>query len=199
LRRDGFTLVEMLAVVAVLGLLAGAVAWSAAGNVRRGSRREALDRVIHADRMARLEARRLGKGCLLKFDLSTQRISAFGGVYTVRKHPSRVLNVGPTCRIERIWIAGRAQESDANVPQSPQTKWKRVRSGSVNVEFSTAGRSVSYAAKVVFDGQAGEEGLGDEVWVVFSGLTGQATTIEDDDRKIEKLFATVVAGRPDAH
>mgnify|MGYP001481678455 CR=1 FL=1 len=64
MRRGAFTLVEMLAVMAVIGLLAGAVTWLSAGQVGRADGREAVSRIIHADRMARIEALRLaGLAC----------------------------------------------------------------------------------------------------------------------------------------
>jgi prepilin-type N-terminal cleavage/methylation domain-containing protein len=74
MRRAGFTLIELMAVVALLGLLAGAVAWSLADTVERATRGELRARLMEADRRARQAARRRGAPHRLRLDLAAQHV-----------------------------------------------------------------------------------------------------------------------------
>jgi len=179
-----FTLVEVLAVVAVLALLAGAVAWSAAGDMRRVTRRETIGRIAHADHLARVEAVRLGRPVALRFDFNDQRIDVVGSSRDGRRTASeREVALAANCRIERVWIAGDEDNVDSTA---------------ADVAFSITGRSPTYAVKLSFASDGSDDQTGGTTWAVFCGLTGQATCI-DDDEEIENLFATLLAGRPDAH
>jgi len=197
MRRGAFTLVEMLAVMAVIGLLAGAVTWLSAGQVGRADGREAVSRIIHADRMARIEALRLGRPCVLRFGLDAQTVIAVSedrrGGETARRRAALPAN----CRVQHVWVARCASGSDGDGPYIEKHTGLAV----ADVRFSTAGRSATYAVKLAFGpGGSGENagGLDGAVWIVFCGITGQATCM-NDDVETEKLLAAVVAARLDAH
>jgi len=197
MRRGAFTLVEMLAVVAVIGLLAGAVTWLSAGQAGRADGREAVSRIIHADRMARVEALRLGRPCSLRFDLDAQTVVAVSEDRRGRETAGRRVSLPANCRLQRVWIARSASGSDGDGPYIE----KETGLAAADVRLSTAGRSATYAVKLAFEpgrGGKGAGGSGGAVWIVFCGITGQATCM-NDDVETEKLLAAVVAARPDAH
>ena len=197
MRRSGFTLIEMMAVVTLLGLLAAVTVWSLGDDVRRSSRGSLVAAINHADRLGRLASRRFGKQCVLRFDLDKQQISRLfpsGQGDTAAGHMLRL----PTgYRIERVVTA----LPFAAVSDSGQA-WGAVDSGMADIVCSTAGRSVSYAVGLTFPGgatgqDAGDELAGGEIWLVFSGLTGEMTLVHDEDA-VDNLFTLLATGRPDA-
>jgi prepilin-type N-terminal cleavage/methylation domain-containing protein len=184
-RRGAFTLIEVMAVVTLLGLMAGAVAWSLAAEARDASRAHVLGQIHHVDRLARQAGRQLGRPFALRFDLDHQRlarVSADGGVS--RTH---TLKLPPEHRLECVLLPGDVGPAGDARSLVAAT---RVDSGVVEVGCSTAGRSVSYALRLASRNTPDE-------WVVCSGLTGQFLLIHDEG-EIEKLFAILDAGRPDA-
>ncbi len=184
MRRGGFTLVEVIAVVVLLGVLAGSAVWLMTEQVQRGSRAGATGQMSYADRMARLASSRLGRHCILRFDLDSQQIVRYDGPEARRK-----INVGlgvtmpVRFRIDRIVRV-------AETASSPGTGLDVRENGVVDIEFGPSGRSQSYALRL----KTGEESF----WIVFSGLTGQLTSL-DDEKKIDNLFALLATGRPDAY
>ncbi len=199
MRRAAFTLTEVMAVVTLLALLAGATVWSLAEDARRGSRADAVGRISHADRMARLTAQRLGRPCVLRFDLDRQRVvrACLGEDRDeVRGHS---LGMPAGYRIDRIVIpAGPDAPQDAR----RTTAGVKYDAGVVEIGYGDAGRSISYAVRLARKddggGSGGAEGRGDGTeWVVFSGLTGQRVLGHDDD-DVDNLFTLLTAGRPDA-
>lgn len=180
--RRAFTLLEMMAVVTLLGLLAGATAWSLAADARKSSRAKCVADIAHADRMARLAAQQGGQACRLQMDLTRQRICRLIGP-AENAQPAHAMAAPKGCRIDRVVTASGAAGDELDAP---------------TIAFSSGGRSDSYAVHVVFEeplaGESAADGLGQSVWIVFAGLTGQATLVNDED-ELNKLFAPE---RPDA-
>jgi prepilin-type N-terminal cleavage/methylation domain-containing protein len=178
MRRSAFTLLEVMAVVALLGLLAGAVAWSLAGAARRGARADAVGQIAHADRRARLAARRLGKPCVLRFDLKHQRVRRLDEGQGGRREEAHALRLSKGYRIDRIVIPSRSGT-------------KTVACGLLDVAYAPGGRSISYAVRLVRVDSA------EAVWLVLCGLTGQVVR-HHDESEVYNLFAALAEGRPDA-
>lgn len=177
--RRAFTLIEVLAVVALMALLAGATVYAMAEDVRRSSREEVVGRLAHADHMARLAAERLGEPVTLRFDLRGQRALRVVGGEGSGRQTSTVLALPPGYRIDRIVMAAAV-----------------VDSGDATVAFSTGGRSASYGVCLI-SRDDGAEGKTRQDWFVFAGLTGQMTVGLNDDQ-VDNLFAAVEGGA-DAH
>lgn len=199
MRRTGFTLIEVMAVVALLGLLAGAVVWSMTDEAKRWSRADAAGQIAHADRRARIAARRLGRPCALRFDLDRQVVYRVTLDVAGTEAPGHVLALPVGHRIDRIVFARAASSTFG--PGGPAARGKD--SGVVDVAYSTAGRSASYAVRLVSadrsggrNAPAGSDDGGR--WLVFAGLTGQMVLDHDDD-EVDNLFAALATGRPDAH
>ncbi len=178
MRRRAFTLMEVVLVVALLGLMAGATTWSLAASAQRGSREHAFGQLAGLDRAARLTAERLGEPVVLRFDLDKQRVRRFVVSERDRHAASHTLTMPRGVKIDRVVTAG----SDGRGGADADT---------FDVAFSTGGRSVSYALKLVADDPRTAQ------WMVVGGLTGQVTMGFDED-EVDNLFATLAAGRPDA-
>ena len=197
--RRAFTLIEVIAVIVLIGMIAGAAAWSMTRDVRRATRADAIRRITHADRMTRLAAQRLGQPFRLRFNLDEQRIRRTTTEGPNRDKTTRTLNLPRGFRIAQI-LAPRTPD-DASL--TGQTALERHRTGTTTIRYSTAGRSVTYAVHLTAGNpradtdDTNDPALGD-AWLVFSGLTGQATQAQNRDA-IEDLFNTLREGRPDPH
>ncbi|MEI7835332.1 MAG: prepilin-type N-terminal cleavage/methylation domain-containing protein [Planctomycetota bacterium] len=182
-RPRAFTLLEVMAVVTLLALLAGATAWSLADDARRSSRAKVVADVAHVDRMARLAAQRCGEPCRLQFDLIHQQVCRFIGSGE-RVESAHSMTLPRNCRIDKV--------------ATPASGPSGERGDTIAIAFSSGGRGDSYAVRVVFENGAADKGAGEglprSVWIVFAGLTGQMTVVTNDD-ELDKLFA---AERPDA-
>jgi len=197
-RRVGFTLVELVAVVTLLALLAGAVAVSLTGEADRARRVDVIGQLRHADRTARLAAQREGEAMALRFDLSAQRVwrrrdngERDGPV----SHPFHLPGAFRIARVVKL-------ETPAE-PGYPRREpdVERIDRGTATIAYSANGRSVSYALRVAHRDEPrdaasnGAAGIGP--WLVVSGLTGQVT-VHDDAETIDKLFAVLADGGADA-
>jgi len=195
MRRGGFTLIEVMIVVALLGLLAGATAFSMADSVGRASRAEVIGKLRHTDSMARAAASRLGEPCVLEFDLAEQslrRISSDGkGSERLAGH---VLHVQELYRIDRVVMPLSAAPNQERLGGG--SVFANVDHGKARVFVSASGRSVSYAVRLMTKNEA-TDGSREEAWVLFSGLTGQMTRMKNEE-EVEQLFTALASGRPDA-
>ena len=183
--RRGFTFIEVIAVVALLGILAGGTAYYLADQVQASSSDSAVGQLAYADRLTRLRARRLGRECVLRFDLDEQAVTRFENRHGELQRRSAGLNVPVRCRIEQVWTVGLVGQSETGAPG----RLARHGTGVVDVAFSPAGRSATYALKLVSGPSA--------VWVVVAGLTGEVT-VEENEKQLHNLFTTLATGRPDA-
>ena len=180
MRPRAFTLIEVIAVVMLLGLLTGATAWVMTEDAQRSSTEAVIGQIAHLDRMARFTARRLGRPGVLQFDLDAQqvrRLHAGGG--ESGRQILHTLKLPGEHRIDQIV---------ASMGFAATGRMESANAGAFDVPYSTDGRSSSYAVRLVSTG-------GDR-WMVFAGTTGQVTFI-DDERKVNNLFAMLATGRPD--
>ncbi len=182
MHRAAFTMIEMLAVIVVLGLLAGAAAWSLAGDAEAATYENVVGKLAHHERTARLAANRLGQTCVLRYNLNAQRISRFD---TADRMATPAWRLPAPYRIDRIVIHRPGGGDDAG----HHGFGERYDAGTVEIDISRAGRSATYAIRVANNQQQG--------WLVFSGLTGQMTRI-NDAQEVDNLFAMLAGERPDA-
>jgi prepilin-type N-terminal cleavage/methylation domain-containing protein len=161
-RRRGFTLVEVAAVAVLMALLAGGVALTFAGPVQRMRAGEALDRVRTFDAAARLAARRSGRAADLTFDLRAGTLARADGPAAGRREVTYQATLPGGYRIDRLRATG-GQAGGGPIDAS---------SGLVTLYCSPDGLARTYALRVV--------GPGLDQWVVFAGLTGQVTLVEDE-------------------
>lgn len=195
MRRGAFTLIEVMAVVLLLGLLAGATVWLMADDARRASRAEAMARLAHADRTARLAARRLGRPCVLRCDLAAQRLRRVVGGAKDEEAVSHAVELPAGYRIARITLPSAPGRS----PRARGVETGHdVETGTVDIAYSTAGRSPSYAVRLDFEGDRSrrpDEDAGR--WMVVAGLTGQVMVVQNE-KEVDNLFQALAGRRPDA-
>ncbi|MBI1335792.1 MAG: prepilin-type N-terminal cleavage/methylation domain-containing protein [Phycisphaera sp.] len=186
MRRGAFTLIEVMAVVVVMGLLACATAWTMAGTARRGNRDLARSRLVFADRLARVAGSRTGQRSTLDIDLDKQTITRTLTDTDGREVDRQTVTLPEGQRVERVLTVEQPDESwvfaDDGVVHADE-------SGVVEIVYSRHGRSPSYAVLL----STGDE----KQWVVFSGLTGQTDT-QTDDKTVKNIFSLLATGRADA-
>jgi len=190
--RAGFTLLEPLAVITLLGLVAGATAWSLASTARAAGERAAIEGLHHADALARLSSRRWGRPTVLVFDLERQEVIRRDGDGGGDRHAER-WPLPAQVRIERV-----VRLVGDRVPgYTPAGSREGVsRSGRVEVAVSGAGRSMSYALILRLAGR-GEGGGAETIGLVFAGLSGEMVRI-DDAHELETFFEALRGRRAHA-
>jgi prepilin-type N-terminal cleavage/methylation domain-containing protein len=164
-----FTLIETLAVIALLAILTAAAAVSLSGTRRAARAEDAADRLMAFDRATRDAARRVGRSSALRFELNRGRISRTDGDAT----PTPLALDG--ARVTRVIVRGES-----------------FGYGEVVVPFSDRGQSPSYAVLL-----AGQGGQGGQRWVAFAGLTGQ-TFVLNDERDVQDILSPSGAAAPAA-
>lgn len=174
--RRGFTLVEVAAVAVLMALLAGGVAMTFAGPVRRMRAGDAVDRMRSFDATARLAARRSGRPAEWVLDLRAGTLErregrAAGGT---SDPPEAVYpaSLPGGFRIDRVRAIASAGEAGRGGPAD-------VSSGLATLTCSPDGLTRTYAVRLV--------GPGLDRWLVFAGLTGQLTQV-DDEAAVDAIF-----------
>jgi type II secretion system protein H len=159
----GFTLIEMLVVIALAALMASIVAVSLAGSYRSARVEDAAGRIATYDRQAREYARRFGASGQLQFDLGrgTVRRAAIESESAVQAGAALQLPSG--VRIGRVVTA---QGTAAG--------------GQISVPVSRDGQTTSYAVCLT-------SAKGEEYWVVTAGLTGRTLKVRDE-REAQDIF-----------
>ena len=161
----GFTLLELVAVLVIVGLMAGAVALTATGFFSSARMDDALGRLIFVDHVAREHATRFNRQGYVEFDLRTGTVARLEGFddSPSRGHRHRLPN---GYRIEQVMM-----------PYETKT------SGMIRVACSSAGQTPTYAVQVAGPG-------GREQWLLVAGATGQILKL-DDEQNFKDLFAAL--------
>ena len=77
-RARGFTLLEMLAVIVVIGVAAGLLGYGLQHGMHRAAERKALGEMVQALRAARVRAILTGQPARARFDLQGRRVQGLG-------------------------------------------------------------------------------------------------------------------------
>ncbi len=163
-RQRGFTLLETVAVLLIVALLAGAVMLSPSQWFQSARLKDAADRVVFMDRVARQHAQRSGQAVDLVFDIEHGKLyrrQSQGGESGREK--GHRLSMPSGFEMEKIIVHNR------------QNEW-----GQANVPFSKQGHTPSYAVRIT--------GPNDQAtWLVVAGLTGQVLEFDSQD-EVEDVF-----------
>jgi type II secretory pathway pseudopilin PulG len=165
-RLGAFTLVEITIAVVILALLTSAVAMSFAEPLKKARARDAAEMVQAFDQTSRAAARRSGKMIEMTFDLFENSLA----------------------RRERDATTSRSQLPGGYVIDRFRSADRNISSGEAVVTCAPMGISRSYALRL--------RGPGLDRWIVFAGLTGQISTVQDED-SLNAIFAS--PARHDAH
>jgi prepilin-type N-terminal cleavage/methylation domain-containing protein len=160
--RRAFSLVELTVVLVILAVVAGAVAVSVRGPIRRVGIERAADELVAFDRLTRVYARQNDRPLRLVVDLAAgelRRTSEDG-----RDVLGEPLRFAPGYRPARLRLAG-----------------EDVSSGLVTLSCTPPGFTPTYA--VLLEGPGGRRR-----WVFFAGLTGQVVGAGNDE-EVEQAIA----------
>ena len=160
--RRAFTLIELMGVLLLIGLLVAAVSVSLGSADRTARMEDVVEQVVQADRLARAEAKRAGRGNRIVYSLRESRIQR-EGVSANARHVADGVTLPPGYSVGEVRVSAR-----------------RGVFGEQRVLVSSGGASEAYAVRV--DGPEERR-----KWVYFAGLTGEAVVI-DDAREIEAMF-----------
>ena len=161
----GFTLIDVMVALIVLGVLTAAAVLSFSGPVERARMVEAVEQVKYLDASSRDLARRFGRNVQIVFDVSEGTMERREGR---GREASFLTHVASPTRIEAVRTAGERKEY-----------------GEVSIDVSSLGISQTYALKI-----AGPQG---SRWVLVSGLGGESQVLLDD-AQVEAIFAKVAPG-----
>jgi len=152
----GFSLLEIVGVVLVLGLLAGAVGWSTRHTLTRSLAADARSTLAWLEGAARQAGRR-GDRARLIFDLSAQRVS----LWINGREP------GPALRVDlpRAWRIGEVWTAE-----------HEAFSGEVALEVSSRGHLPTYALQA---GPARTDRTRSSRWWLVAGVSGQRFELPD--------------------
>jgi type II secretion system protein H len=165
---QGFTLIEMLVVIALAALMATVVIVSLAGSYRAARTEDVAGQVAMYDRLAREHARRFGLAGKLVFDLGRGTVTRAAAVEAGdgRASAGAPLHLPAAVRLTRIMTAGGAASG-----------------GEVSIACSRSGQTPSYA--ICLTGAKAEE-----YWIVTAGLTGKTLRVRDE-REARDIFAAI--------
>jgi len=165
----GFTLVELLVVIALIGLLAG-LTMTRMGSVTHRARLQAeVERLAALDGALRSHAARHAAACRLKLDLDAGEIERVSGG---EDRIARTLALSGAVRLSRFLSATRD-----------------TGHGTIHVDYSPQGTSESFALQL-------QVGDGESRWLLFAGVTGQITEWEEQ-RDVERILHTLHSTRVD--
>ena len=151
MNRRAFTLIEILAVVVILGLIAGAVSITLAASAQKATFTGVIEQVAWLDRTTRRYCVQHGQSARLTFDTFTQIISrpAKDDAYTSTLRLS-------AARLDRVRTLGSLAGDEEGA-----------------ITITPAGRSATYALRFV--GPTGQVS-----WLVILGLTGEVVHMDSD-------------------
>lgn len=189
MRSAAFTLIEVMAVVALLGLLAGATAWSLAGEARRQTREDLIEQIVQTDLHCRVAATRTGQSHELVIDLDEQAIWRRGPEQSESENASHRMKVAGDYRIDRVLTSEVVSGSKHG---NGGDSFVQIDTGGMVIVCGPAGCTTSYALRIA------HEPTGELQWLLIAGLTGQSILINDES-EIEDIFTQLATGRTDAH
>jgi len=169
--RSAFTLVELMVVLLVMSIVAGALTLSLTSPSKRADMDDVVAGIVQFDLLARQHALRHGQARQLVFDLDAHKIGELSEEDR-DDSPARIFALPEGYRLATLTLASGS-----------------INSGRTAVWCSDRGYTPTYALRV--EGPAGRR------WVLFAGLTGEVIQTEDE-KEIEQSMALLSAEGADA-
>lgn len=163
MRQPGFTLIEIMVVLLILSLIAGAVVLRVQTPLKHAQTQDVTDALAAFDHASRDAAREQDRQFRLVITPATGRLSLADD--RGQPVPSVALTLPDSFRLERLWV--RNQD---------------IGRREVALSISRNGSSPSYAMEL--SGGAGRR------WLIVAGLTGQVIQVEHEDEAQYILAAT---------
>ena len=152
-KPSAFTLIELLAVIVLLGIISTAAALTFRSSIQSASSTDAINQLKYLDSTARQRAQRFNQPVELIFDLTNATISRREG--SKRNDESFTASLPRGFSIDQINIAGNS-----------------IFNGEARVQCSPTALTPSYAVHLI--------GPNFDQWLLFAGLSGQMTLIKDE-------------------
>ena len=172
--EHGFSLIEVMACLVVVALLAGIAAISLHGPQQTLQMQDIQHRIAHMDRLSREHARRHNVTGNLIYNLQRQTLN-------------RMVNGegGGSAASEsaELWALPRGYEFAELrlVGQPPALR-------ELAIAYSQHGHSPTYAVKLLGPGRARDDQRPSQ-WLLVAGLTGQVTSMSDETEALAVLAA----------
>ena len=157
----GFSLVELIAVLLIISIVAGAVMLRVQGPLHSTQMRDVIDQVRNFDLPTRSYALEQDRPVHLVVDLAAGELSRTDTQGTQLLGEPLKLPLG--CRIARLLVRG-----------------EDVSTGSIAIGFSRLGLSPSYA--VLLEGPGNRR-----QWILVAGLSGEIVEI-DDEQEVQNIL-----------
>ena len=164
--RRAFTLIELLAVIVLLGIISTAAALTFRSSLQAANSTEAINQARYLDSTARQRAQRFNQPVELIFDVTNGTISRREG--SKRNDESFTASLPRGFSIDQINIAGNS-----------------IFNGAATINCSSTGLTPSYAVHLI--------GPNFDQWLLFAGLSGQITFIRDEET-IQDILAPTRRG-----
>ena len=161
-RNAGFTLIELMAVLLLLGLIAAGVSVSLASSHRRAQMSDVVGQVVQYDTLARATAREQGAPMRVRVSLQSSTLSREIVEDARRGERASSLVLPPGYSVGQVRVGT-----------------TRTSFGQTSIAVSSLGQTADYAIRI--------DGKDQRQWVMFVGLSGQNVLL-DSDRDAERLF-----------
>lgn len=161
----GFTLVELLVVLAIIVVMAGAIVPRMGGSIRRQNLAEATARLAQTCRTVREVAVASGQTCAVELDMD-------GGGYAVTQQSGS----GKSSTMENaraVWLKPQHWPDPVKVASCRKPDGTEMTSGRVSVRFFADGRSDGAAIRMVADQEAYEVTVHPQTGRVVYGRAGE--------------------------
>lgn len=159
-RRGGLTLVELLVVLTILALVAGAALLRDGQSVARARLEWAASQWTAADEALRRLAAQSQSAGALRLELPSGLVTRS---LACRPDADRAENLGSTARVRRLLSASR-----------------EITRGPATIRFQPNGASESYAVQLATSDT-------NQTWLLFAGRTGQVTRFKEGS-DVQKLL-----------
>jgi prepilin-type N-terminal cleavage/methylation domain-containing protein len=160
-RSAGFTLVEMSAVILLMGLLCGVATLTFRGPYQAACFEYSLQQIEQFDATLRQHARRFGRPAELTIDITQHRFTITADE---SRSEARQFQLRPDVKIAAVRTAG-----------------LQSTYGTIAIGVSRNGSTPSYALHLVST-------QGAERWIVVLGLVGQVLHV-DDEQEVQALLS----------
>ncbi|WP_432799800.1 type II secretion system protein [Poriferisphaera sp. WC338] len=169
MRLRGFTLIELMVCMIIIGLLAGTVVVSLRGLSDKVTRDDVIDQLVMMDQRVRSYAVLHRKAGQLRFDLSKvpstiRLVTPSENEYEAYKRDGQTWRMHQSYRLSEIRLAG---------GESSHTQ--------IALPVSSQGIMTTYALKIDRVIERIEVDTSASVWLVFAGITGQVYQTEKQE------------------
>ena len=181
MRHGGFTLLEMVVVVLVLGLLSSVAVLQFGHLLGPAEMNDAADRLRHADAICRAYSRRFGRPVELTVNAKNSilmcRDSTEPALWNYR------IQLPRGARIYKVWSSN--SNGNSSDPPAGVTKY-----GEISIIFGSSGLSHSYAVEI--GRHDARQGGNRSRWLFVAGLTGQVTEVPNE-HDMDEIFHEIKA------